>query len=86
MIGAPPTADIGRSIRPTAIVGFAIVALFFGGFGAWAALAPLDSAVIASGVIVVEGSRQTVVQKGWLDYTEITPVYPPAGCDDTYST
>ena len=59
MIGAPPTADIGRSIRPTAIVGFAIVALFFGGFGAWAALAPLDSAVIASGVIVVEGSRQT---------------------------
>ncbi len=39
---------------------FLIVAVFFGGVGGWAALAPLASAVVASGSVVVSGSRQTV--------------------------
>ena len=35
-----------------------VVAL--GGFGAWAGLAPLDSAVVAPGVVAVESSRKTI--------------------------
>jgi len=37
-----------------------IVLVFFGGFGAWAALAPLDSAAIAPGRVTVAGNRKTV--------------------------
>lgn len=40
--------------------GFALVLLVFGGFGAWAALAPLHSAALAPGVITVEHYRKTV--------------------------
>ena len=38
----------------------AVVALFFGGFAAWAALAPLESAAIAPGALGVSGERKTV--------------------------
>lgn len=41
-------------------VGAAIVALFFGGFGAWAAVAPLDGAVVGDGTVVVDGNRRSV--------------------------
>lgn len=41
-------------------IGLFIIGLFFGGFGSWAALAPLGSAAIATGVISVEGSRKTI--------------------------
>lgn len=41
-------------------VGALVVGLFFGGFGAWAALAPLDSAAIAPGVVVVLSQRKTL--------------------------
>lgn len=40
--------------------GFALVLLVFGGFGAWASLAPLTSAALAPGVITVEHYRKTV--------------------------
>ena len=40
--------------------GFALVLVVFGGFGAWAALAPLQSASLAPGVITVEHYRKTV--------------------------
>ena len=40
--------------------GFALVLLVFGGFGAWATLAPLNSAALAPGVITVEHYRKTV--------------------------
>jgi epimerase transport system membrane fusion protein len=46
--------------RPVRRIGFAIVALVFGVFGSWAALAPLDSAALAPGVITVENYRKTV--------------------------
>lgn len=50
--------DIGVS-RPI-FVGLIIIAVFFGGIMGWAALAPLGSAAIASGVISVEGSRKSI--------------------------
>jgi HlyD family secretion protein len=40
--------------------GCTTLALFFGGFGGWAALAPLDSAIVGQGRLEVRGSRQTV--------------------------
>lgn len=41
-------------------VGMAIVVLFFGVFGAWAAVAPLDGAVVGDGTVVVDGNRRSV--------------------------
>lgn len=50
-------ADSGsKEIR----AGVIALALFFIGFGGWAAFAPLDAAVVAQGVVVVSGNRQTV--------------------------
>lgn len=40
--------------------GLVALLVFFVGFGGWAAFAPLDAAVVAPGVIVVSGNRQTV--------------------------
>lgn len=40
--------------------GVLALLVFFVGFGGWAAFAPLDAAVVAPGVIVVSGNRQTV--------------------------
>jgi len=40
--------------------GVIALAVFFIGFGGWAATAPLDAAVSAPGVVVVSGNRQTV--------------------------
>jgi HlyD family type I secretion membrane fusion protein len=45
--------------RP-ALAGWLIIAAFFGGFGAWAAMAPLDGAVVAAGVVKVDGNRKSV--------------------------
>ncbi len=59
--------DTTKPVNPDALgiakpvwVGLFVIALFFGGFGSWAALAPLGSAAIATGVISVEGSRKTI--------------------------
>ncbi|MBX3501688.1 MAG: HlyD family type I secretion periplasmic adaptor subunit [Alphaproteobacteria bacterium] len=43
-----------------ATVGWVIVLLFFGGFGYWAATAPLHGAVVATGVVKVEGNRRSL--------------------------
>lgn len=40
--------------------GLIIVLIFFGLFGAWAAFAPLDAGVVASGEVKVAGNRQVV--------------------------
>jgi HlyD family type I secretion membrane fusion protein len=48
-----------RSRRLT-LYGFSFVSLFFGGFAAWSALAPIESAIVANGQIIVEGNRKTV--------------------------
>ena len=46
--------------RPVRSLGLVIVFLAFGVFGAWAALAPLDSAALAPGVVTVENYRKSV--------------------------
>lgn len=46
-------------VRPL-ITAVAIVVVVFGGVGAWSATAPIDSAVVAPGVIAVESERRTV--------------------------
>jgi HlyD family type I secretion membrane fusion protein len=50
------TADARSAIW----AGIAIVLLFFGGLGTWAALAPLAGAIVAEGVVKVEANRQAV--------------------------
>lgn len=40
--------------------GYLVLLLFFGGFGSWAAFAPLESAAHGSGKVQVEGSSQPV--------------------------
>jgi HlyD family secretion protein/epimerase transport system membrane fusion protein len=51
---------LARVVRGPKLIGYAAVLLFFGGFGAWAAIAPLASAAIAFGVVSPDGSRKTV--------------------------
>ena len=40
--------------------GLLVIILFFGVFGIWAAFAPLDSGVVATGEVKVAGNRQVV--------------------------
>lgn len=47
-------------VRTVVIVGAVIVAVFFGIFGVWAAVAPLNTAAIAPGEVTVESKRKTV--------------------------
>lgn len=54
----PTARDMG--FTGTLRFGLLIILIFVGGFGAWAALAPLESAAIAQGEVVVEGDRRTV--------------------------
>ena len=48
------------SLKTPLIAGAAITLAFFGGFGGWAATAPLAGGAMAPAVIVPEGSRKTV--------------------------
>ncbi len=57
IIDARPVSD---SIGRQALTGWAIIVLFFGGFGLWAATAPLNGAVVAQAVVKVEGNRKSV--------------------------
>lgn len=52
----PASAD-DRSMR---WLGLFIVLVMLGSFGSWAALAPLSSAALAPGLIIVDGYRKTV--------------------------
>lgn len=48
--------EIGGTVR----AGLLIVALFFGAFGGWAAMSPLDGAIVGEGVVTVEGNRKSI--------------------------
>ncbi len=48
------------SLRNTVLAGFAVITIAFGGFFGWAVVAPLDSAAIAPGVVIVDSHRKTV--------------------------
>ena len=60
---APPSPmpkPIPLRIAGVTWAGFAIMFLFFGMAGGWAALAPLDSAAVAPGVVKVAGDRKLI--------------------------
>ncbi len=59
-VDSEPSALLNSDPKRAITVGIAIVVVFFGGFGAWASLAQLDSAAIAPGVISVDTNRKTV--------------------------
>lgn len=48
------------SPRVPARAGWAVIAMFFGVFGIWAATAPLNAAVVGDAVVKVEGNRKSV--------------------------
>jgi len=48
------------STRPILIAGYVIIFLAFGVLGSWAAVAKLDSAVVAPGTIALQGNRKVV--------------------------
>jgi HlyD family type I secretion membrane fusion protein len=52
--------EVDDSLRLPAVVGGMIVALFFGALGGWAAVAPLNAAIVANGTVKVEGNRKSV--------------------------
>jgi len=52
--------ELRTSDRPERIAGLLVLLLAFGGFGLWAALAPIDSGAVAPGVVAVESSRKTI--------------------------
>ncbi|MDO5758296.1 MAG: HlyD family type I secretion periplasmic adaptor subunit [Rhodobacterales bacterium] len=54
-------ADVPRSVSKFAILGFVLMLVTFGGFGAWAFRAPLAAAIIAQGSFVATG-RNKIVQ------------------------
>lgn len=60
MAAVPPSAPSGPAIGRLLVVGMGVFLLFFVGFGGWAALAPLDSAAVSIGKVVVDGQRKTV--------------------------
>jgi HlyD family type I secretion membrane fusion protein len=57
---ATPISAVRADARGPIIAGLVVVLGFFGGFGGWAALAPLAGAVVADGVVKVEANRQAV--------------------------
>lgn len=42
------------------LAGMAILAMVVGGFGLWAATAPIDGAIVAPGTVIFEGKRKSV--------------------------
>ena len=55
-----PKIDPPRNSSLFVVLGLLVIAIAFGGFGTWAAMAPLDSAVVAPGVVSVESRRKSV--------------------------
>ena len=53
-------SGVPRSIKKQTFWGAVLVVLAFGGFGSWAALAPLSAAVIAPGSFVATGENKIV--------------------------
>lgn len=53
-------SSVPRSIRTQTLFGFTLLVIFFGGFGTWAALAPLSAAVVAPGSFVATGQNKIV--------------------------
>src|SRR5262249_49350145 len=52
--------QISDDPRVFARIGYLVIIATFGVIGGWAALAPLASAVVASGVVATEGNKKTI--------------------------
>jgi HlyD family secretion protein len=52
--------DRAASLRGPLLAAAAVFLVFFGGFGSWAALAPLSGAAVAPAIVAPEGYRKTV--------------------------
>ncbi len=59
VIDVVPASPIS-TVRGLAVAGCAAVAIFIGGFGVWAAYAPLESAAMGPGVIEAASNRKTI--------------------------
>jgi len=57
---APTTGQVNDSATGSIRAGLLILGLFFGGLGGWAAVAPLNAAVVGEAVVKVEGNRKSV--------------------------
>src|SRR5690606_11112341 len=57
---AMPPLRLRPPTRSATWIGMAGLVVFLGGFGYWAATAPLAEAAIAPGLIKVEGSRRVI--------------------------
>jgi HlyD family secretion protein len=53
-------ANSKPSPKPVALMGYILIFITFGVFGSWAAVAKLDSAVVAPATISLEGNRRVV--------------------------
>lgn len=60
-LGTDWFSEVPRAIWKQTIVGLVLIAICFGGFGTWAATAPLAAAVIAQGSFVATG-RNKIIQ------------------------
>jgi epimerase transport system membrane fusion protein len=58
--GSAEPVRVSDSISGAVRLGLVIVVLFFVVFGGWAALSPLDGAIVGDGVVTVEGNRKSV--------------------------
>jgi HlyD family type I secretion membrane fusion protein len=59
-IALPSPDDPRIGVAPILMAGAVVVLLFFAAFGGWAALAPLKSAALANGTVIVESNRKTI--------------------------
>lgn len=59
---APAAAELPyrADFKGPIVAGWAMLAVAFGGFGAWAVLAPLATGVTAGGTVVVDSNRKTI--------------------------
>jgi HlyD family type I secretion membrane fusion protein len=57
---APPSQIGPRGFRGPIAAGLIILAVFVGGFGTWATLAPLSTAAVAPGMVVVDTKRKVI--------------------------
>jgi HlyD family secretion protein/epimerase transport system membrane fusion protein len=57
---APAASNPPINIGWLLAIGFSLVVVMFGGLGYWSMTAPLDSAVVAPGTIVVESNRKII--------------------------
>jgi len=53
-------ADKVPSWRGPAVLGYSLIAFSFGVLGTWSAVAKIDSAVVAPGIVITESNRKTV--------------------------